>query len=248
VDPLDPTAVGAALIALVHTLAGPDHYVPFIALARSQGWSLPRLLAVTALCGLAHVLSSVLLGLVAALAGAAVANVDAVREAAGLATGYGLVVLGALYALYGLWRGAGGSGHTHAHVHADGTLHWHAHGHPSAPSPGGHHGTHVKAGRSRPGVVPAGASAWVLFLIFAFGPCEPLIAFSFPVGLSRDWTQLIRVSGVFTVATLVTMLVVVTAATTGLSRLRLPRLSRWGHFLAGLAIFGSGGGMVWFGL
>jgi len=88
----------------------------------------------------------------------------------------------------------------------------------------------------------------VLFLIFAFGPCEPLIAFSFPVGLSRDWEQLVWISVVFSAVTLVTMLVVVWLAHKGLARIRLPFLERHVHFLAGLAILAAGAGMMWLGL
>ena len=56
------TADAGAAIALTHTLLGPDHYVPFIAIGRARGWSVRRTLVVTVLCGAAHVLSSVLIG------------------------------------------------------------------------------------------------------------------------------------------------------------------------------------------
>ena len=54
----------AAGIALLHTLAGPDHYLPFIMMSRARQWPLRRSLLVTFLCGLGHVLSSVVLGAV----------------------------------------------------------------------------------------------------------------------------------------------------------------------------------------
>ena len=60
---MDSVLLGtAASIGLVHTLLGVDHSLPFVALGRAQGWSLKRTLAVTFGCGLAHVLSSVLIG------------------------------------------------------------------------------------------------------------------------------------------------------------------------------------------
>ena len=52
----------AASIAFVHTLLGPDHYLPFVALARGRGWSLRRALGVTLFCGSGHIVGSVLLG------------------------------------------------------------------------------------------------------------------------------------------------------------------------------------------
>ena len=54
------TAVG---IAFIHTLIGIDHSLPFVVLARAQRWTMRRLMAVTALCGLGHVLGSILLRL-----------------------------------------------------------------------------------------------------------------------------------------------------------------------------------------
>jgi len=32
----------AAFIGFIHTLLGPDHYVPFVALARSRNWSIKK--------------------------------------------------------------------------------------------------------------------------------------------------------------------------------------------------------------
>lgn len=57
-------ASSAFLIALTHTLLGPDHYLPFIALARARSWSAARTSIITLLCGAGHVASSVILGLV----------------------------------------------------------------------------------------------------------------------------------------------------------------------------------------
>ena len=49
-------------IAFLHTILGPDHYLPFIVMARARSWSMARTLLVTAVCGLGHVASSILLG------------------------------------------------------------------------------------------------------------------------------------------------------------------------------------------
>ena len=55
--------ISAASIAFVHTLLGPDHYVPFIAMAKARGWSLPKTLRVVLLCGSGHLVGSVALGI-----------------------------------------------------------------------------------------------------------------------------------------------------------------------------------------
>jgi hypothetical protein len=41
-------------------LNGRDHFLPFIAMARVGGRSLKRTVAITAVCGLGHVLSSII--------------------------------------------------------------------------------------------------------------------------------------------------------------------------------------------
>jgi hypothetical protein len=46
----------AASIGVIHTLLGPDHYIPFVALAKVRNWTTTRMAIVTALCGVGHVL------------------------------------------------------------------------------------------------------------------------------------------------------------------------------------------------
>ena len=81
----------------------------------------------------------------------------------------------------------------HVHVHADGTIH--AHG----PEPS------VAAD-----VVPRRPmTPWVLFTIFLFGPCEPLIPMlMYPAARGSAWSVAL-VSALFGLATLATMLTMV---------------------------------------
>jgi hypothetical protein len=76
-------AATAASIGFLHTLLGPDHYVPFIALAQSGRWSLRKTALVTFLCGIGHVGSSVALGFAGIALGTAVTHIKAI-EACGL--------------------------------------------------------------------------------------------------------------------------------------------------------------------
>ena len=66
----------AVTIAFSHTLIGVDHYVPFVALAKAQKWGVRRLLSVTALCGLGHVVGSVALGFVGIGLGYAISGLE----------------------------------------------------------------------------------------------------------------------------------------------------------------------------
>lgn len=52
----------AASVAFLHALLGPDHFLPFVALSRSRGWSMTKTAAVTAGCGVGHAAGSIVLG------------------------------------------------------------------------------------------------------------------------------------------------------------------------------------------
>ncbi len=47
----------AASIGFFHTILGPDHYLPFIVLAKSRQWSSLKTAIITLLCGIGHILS-----------------------------------------------------------------------------------------------------------------------------------------------------------------------------------------------
>ena len=50
------------MVGFLHTLTGPDHFVPFIAMARVGDWSLRRTAVITLACGIGHVFGSIVLG------------------------------------------------------------------------------------------------------------------------------------------------------------------------------------------
>ena len=56
--------ISAATIAFVHTLMGPDHYLPFVSMGVARRWSTKKMLAITAFCGVGHIVGSIALGFV----------------------------------------------------------------------------------------------------------------------------------------------------------------------------------------
>jgi putative Mn2+ efflux pump MntP len=109
-------AVAAITLGSLHTIA-PDHWVPFAALARAQGWSRAKTARITALCGFGHVTVSALLGLLALLFGLEMLRLlgQRMESIAGLL----LILFGLVYAVYGLRRAAGARVHGHHHAHYD---------------------------------------------------------------------------------------------------------------------------------
>ncbi|MDD3688221.1 MAG: hypothetical protein PHE56_15850, partial [Bacteroidales bacterium] len=68
---------GTALtIGFLHTLLGPDHYLPFIVMSKARQWSMFKTIRITVLAGLGHVLSSVLVGIIGIAAGIAIAEIE----------------------------------------------------------------------------------------------------------------------------------------------------------------------------
>lgn len=54
----------AVSIGFIHTVFGPDHYLPFIVISKARKWSLLKTIFVTTLCGMGHILGSIVLGFI----------------------------------------------------------------------------------------------------------------------------------------------------------------------------------------
>ncbi len=97
---LDVLVATAAGVAFVHTLIGVDHTLPFVAIGRARGWTLRRTLAITLVCGLAHVLSSVVLGVVGTVVGATLTELAGIESNRGELAAWLLVGFGLAYATW----------------------------------------------------------------------------------------------------------------------------------------------------
>ena len=220
----------AAFIGTVHTLAGPDHYVPFIAMARARRWSTGRTAAMTLVCGTGHVAGSVVLGAVGIAVGLALGWMEAFEAFRGEVAGWLLLGFGVAYAAWGLRQAHRKRPHRHWHGHGDGTVHDHQHGHQGAHA-------HVHEAKSSPA---RSITPWVLFAIFVFGPCEALIPVLMVPAARGSWGQVALVTAVFGLCTLATMTAAVLAGHKGLSRLPLGSAERYAHALAGVALAACG--------
>lgn len=202
----------AAYLGLIHTLIGPDHYLPFVAMARARDWSRLKVILVTALSGLGHVMSSVALGVIGVVVGIAVARLKGVEEVRGDLAAWLLIAFGLVYFSWGVYRS------------------WRNRPHGHGREEGGH--SHGAARDITP---------WVLFTIFVFGPCEPLIPLVMVAAATGGVWGGALVAGVFSAVTILTMLAAVMALTFGLRLVKLHWLERHGHALAGATIALCGG-------
>jgi nickel/cobalt transporter (NicO) family protein len=231
------TAVG---LGFLHTILGPDHYVPFVMMAKAQNWSRTKTAWITTLCGLGHVGSSVVIGAILAVTGMAFTEWDGgswvtVQEVRGGVAAWLLMGLGAALLIWGIVRAWRGHRHTHSHLHEDGTTHADEHAHV-----GDHMHVHeAKARRFTP---------WVLFAIFVFGPCESLIPLMLAAWAAAGLGGTVLVAGAFSLVTVLTILVTVFALMMGVSRIPLGSLDRWSTALAGVSLLFCGAAIQWMGL
>jgi nickel/cobalt exporter len=175
----------AASIGFIHTLLGPDHYLPFVMMGRARQWSAMKTALITAACGVGHVLSTVLIGSIGIGLGIAVTQIEGVNAVQGELAAWALIAFGAMYFVWGMRHAFKAHTHTHAHRHEDGRVHEYTHTHYGAHM-------HVHEGEADKGITP-----WVLFVIFLLGPCEALIpVLMFPAAQS-SLTGVVFVNGVF---------------------------------------------------
>lgn len=221
---LNALVILAASIGFFHTLFGPDHYLPFVMMSWSRGWSGLKTTLITILCGLGHIGSSVVLGLIGVSIGIAVNKLEIVEGFRGNLAAWLLIAFGLVYFVWGLRRAYRNRPHVHSHTHESEAEHTHHHDHHREH-------IHVHNGRARTSIAP-----WALFVIFVFGPCEPLIPVLMYPAAKNSVLGLVVVTSVFGTVTLGTMLVVVLLARAGVSFVPMSRLQRYTHAIAGATI------------
>jgi len=223
--------IAAVSIACLHTVTGPDHYLPFIALSKSRGWSFAKTVGWTIICGCGHVWSSVLLGLGGAAIGWSLSKVSWMENIRGGVAGWVMLVFGFIYGIWGLYRAYKNNPHKHFDLQNDGSVYVYQHKHGDAVAP-----------QDRHKVTP-----WVMFIIFILGPCEPMIPLLYFPAAKNSWAGMIILIAVYTLITLLTMVTMVILGYMGIAFVKTEKLGRYVHALGGLTIFICGAGMLFLG-
>ncbi|MBK7626564.1 MAG: sulfite exporter TauE/SafE family protein [Bacteroidales bacterium] len=229
---LSATAIS---LGFVHTILGPDHYLPFILLSQAKKWTLRKTMIITFLCGLGHVLSSVVLGLVGIAVGISVTKLVSVESFRGNIAAWLFIAFGLVYMIISIRNLMRKKKHTHTHFHIDGEKHVHEHDH-------NNEHTHIHQED------PVKTTPWILFLIFVFGPCEPLIPILMYPAAENNIQGAVIVSVLFSVVTIGTMMSVVLAFKLGLSKINLKPVEKYSHLIAGAMILFSGLAIQFLGL
>lgn len=226
-DSIALLSLTAISLGFFHTLLGPDHYLPFIVMSKAKNWSLKKTMLITFLCGLGHVASSVVLGLIGIAVGISVTKLVAVESFRGNIAAWLFIAFGLVYMIISIRNLIKKKKHTHSHHHFDGENHHHEHDH--------HHDhSHIHQKES------SNTTPWILFLIFVFGPCEPLIPILMYPAAQNNMQGAIIVSLLFSAVTIATMMSIVLAFNLGLNKINLKPLEKYSHLIAGAMIFVSG--------
>lgn len=227
----------AASIGIIHTALGPDHYIPFVMMGKVRNWSLTKTTWVTVGCGMGHVLSSILLGLIGVYVGAEVMKLEVLEAYRGTLAAWLLIGFGFAYFVWGLHQAIKNKKHSHVHIHSGGVVHDHPHKHSSDHA-------HVHDQRS----AAKDLTPWILFTVFVLGPCEPLIPLLMYPAAKSSMAGMYLVVIVFTLTTLVTMVSIVLLTTWGIGLAKLGKLERYTHAIAGGTICFSGLAIMFLGL
>jgi sulfite exporter TauE/SafE len=220
----------AISISSIHTMSGPDHYLPFIVLSRSRKWSTFKTYVLTIICGLGHILSSVILGLIAVVLGWQMNKISWFQDLRGNISGWALLIFGLAYLIYGLWQAFKNKLHKHFDVYGEDVYVFeHKHGEIVMPN-------------KRVKVTPL-----VLFAIFVMGPSEPLIPLLFFSGTHRSITEITVLVSVFAISTVITMLIMVIMGRYGYNIIKTEMMERYSNAIGGLAITICASGMVFWG-
>jgi len=215
------TAIG---LGFLHTVLGPDHYVPFIAIARARQWSTKKTAWITGICGLAHVGSSVVIGLFGIGLSIKLTQLEALEAFRGSVAGWLIIAFGLAYLVWGIRK----------------VVSFH---HREKVMDNLEKESGDSAKKSYKQLIP-----WMLFVVFIFGPCEPLIPVLMAPAAEVSTAGMILVAVVFGIVTVGTMLLLVLVPQFGLQKLHFPALKRYGHALAGGLILFSGIGIQFLGL
>jgi len=214
----------AASLGFVHTVLGPDHYIPFIAIAKAKNWSITKTLGITALCGVGHVLGSIVIGFIGIFSGFALDQLTIIESFRGNIAAWLLIGFGLSYTAYGLRKAYLNKPHEHFHTHSDGTIHKHRHTHKKEH-------THMHPDKEKKSITP-----WILFIIFVFGPCEVLIPILMYPAAQNNYPLLIAATVVFAICTIGTMLLMVSLPLLGFRLFRISRFEKYSYALAGVLI------------
>ncbi|NJK84800.1 MAG: hypothetical protein HC906_01280 [Bacteroidales bacterium] len=104
--------IGSLILSIVHASI-PNHWLPLVALGKTEKWSMHRTLTATGIAGTAHILSTILIGILVGFIGFKISSTfSEIGEIIGPTI---LIALGIVYLMIDLFR----KNHTHNHLNPE---------------------------------------------------------------------------------------------------------------------------------
>ncbi len=223
--------ISAASLGFIHTILGPDHYLPFIVLSKARQWSSSKTMWITFISGIGHVGSSVLIGMIGIALGISLNKLEYFESFRGELVGWMLFAFGVGYTIYGIYKYIKHSHHFHL---------------PKFLLPKNirdfQHLPTEEQKEDNTKLTP-----WILFLIFVFGPCEVLIPMLIFPAYKNSTFGMFMVALIFGIATIATMMLAVFIGHKGTSLIKFKKHEKYFHLLAGVVILFSASGILFFG-
>jgi len=226
--------ISAASLGFIHTLIGPDHYLPFIVLSKARNWSQSKTLWITFVSGVGHILGSVILGITGVALGISLNKLEFIESQRGEIVGWLLIAFGLSYSVYGIVKFLKNGGHTHLPKFLV----------PRSIREFQHLPESEEENQKKD---TTKLTPWILFLIFVFGPCEVLIPLLIFPAAEHNTFGVAAVSIIFGLATILTMLAIVYLGYKGTSVIKFKKGEKLWHLVAGLIILTAGLGMQFMG-
>ena len=192
-------------IAFFHA-AIPTHWLPFVLTARTQQWSRPKTLAITAFAASGHATFTAALGFIVAWLGIALSEHIGAwfpRLAGGALILFGLFYIG---------RQLTGHSHTHLHI-GRGHAHDHEHEH-------SHSETRMSLTRSDLAAITS------LLVLLTFSPCEAFVPV-YVSGVRYGWYGFALLTVILTLGTIAGMIAFTWLALTGIEQVKLRSFEKY---------------------
>jgi sulfite exporter TauE/SafE len=227
-------SVSAVSLGIIHTVLGPDHYLPFIVLSKARNWSGTKTMWITFISGIGHVGSSVLIGVCGIALGISLNKLQALEANRGEIVAWMLIGFGLIYSVYGAFK----------YFHHGSHFHLPAFMRPKSIRSLEHSEDLLNKIEEKGST---NITPWILFLIFVFGPCEVLIPLLIFPAAEKNIFGVVLVSVVFGISTIATMMSIVYLGYRGTSFINLKGKEHYIHFFAGMVILFTGIGIQFLG-
>ncbi|MBI4931476.1 MAG: hypothetical protein HY841_11975 [Bacteroidetes bacterium] len=225
--------LASLLLSVIHASI-PNHWLPLIAIGKSEKWTRSATMWGTVITGFAHTLSTVLIGIIVGVIGYKLSSSYGIIS--GIVAPAILVMLGIIYIILDL-RGAK-HGHTHFKLDKTHDDHDHSHEH-------GHHHHHDHTHPHEKSVKPKTnhKTKWAVLSTLSLGmfltPCVEIEAYYFQAS-TIGWAGIWIVSAVYTFVTVGAMMILVYLGLHGVKNLRSRFLEEHEKRITGIVLIAVG--------